>query len=650
MSRKLLVSLVFLCAFFFVQNEGHAASNLQITPKNGEVLIYDNRGGELTEIGRMVKGQPLLVHSDYGANWWQVKFANAYGYVKKSDVTAQAPSKGIVRNKQPNTNRAILVHRNAEIYDNSSGKLVQFAMVKEDYRYPILGEFGNFWKVDAGGRVGFIAKKNAVIDKGVRILMYHHILSPAEKNDSPFANTNTTIRTTEFNEQMEYLKKNGYSTISTADLEGYLNRRVNIPARTVVLTIDDGNISSRIYAYPKLKELGFKADQFIITSRTPSQPATFNHKTLNFLSKQEMEATKDVFNYHAHTHNLHNLTNKNQSYVVAKSRDFVKKDLMLNRSLLNNTTYIAYPFGQFNNDTFKIMRETGFTLAYTTKPGYATLGSDKLQIPRMGIEPNISLRQFANTVATGMPPKTVPLPKPEPEPIPPLKPGEFSDVPATDAKYNAIMSLSKRGIISGYPDRTFRPNADLTRGQAAKILANTLGFDSKDIVDPGFKDVKPTDNYYKEIAALVQAGIVSGYDDNTFRPGEKITRAHIAKMLTNGFSLDVESFTGTNFTDVKATDWYAQYVQTLVKNGITEGTSPTTYSPNTLVKRGQMALFVTRSESVAKKQEASRSSLQFTDESTDAIDEVETKEEEPVVEQSPDQEQQDLLTVDEMIQ
>ena len=306
--------------------------------------------------------------------------------------------KSLGKNGEANTNKVVLINQDADIYDNSSGTLKKFAIANEGYRYPVLSESGNWWKIDAGGRIGFLHKSSTSVDTGIPILMYHHILTAEEKADSPYADRNSTAIDTEFNEQMDYLKESGFTTISTKDLEGYLNGEINLSAKSVVITMDDGNISSRIYAYPKLKELGFVADQFIITDRTPEYPSTFDHKRLHFLSKQEMDEMADVFNYHGHSHALHSLTDSNESFLTAKNRDEVIQDLLLNRQLLNNTTYFAYPFGQYNEETIEIMSEAGFTMAYTTQMGRARLGMNKLLIPRMGIEPHLSIQEFAKRV------------------------------------------------------------------------------------------------------------------------------------------------------------------------------------------------------------------------------------------------------------
>ena len=398
MMKKISAVIFVFMLTLFHQLGATNASELVITPKKDMVPIYDNRGGVLSEMGNMRLNEPLIVNGSLGANWWQVKFGNAFGYVNKHQVQVGNNVKIASKNKQSNTNKVVLINKDIDIYDNSSGALKKFAFAKAGYRYPVLEDIGNWWKVDAGGRVGFLYKASTSVDKGVPILMYHHFLSAKEKADSQFADKSTTVINTQFNEQMDFLKKNGFTTISTKDLERYMNRQVNLPAKSVVITIDDGNISSRIYAYPKLKEHGFVADQFIITSRTPKTPHIFNHKTLHFLSQQEMDAMVDVYNYHGHTHELHSLTDSNKSFVTAMNRNVVKRDLLLNRSLLNNTTYFAYPFGQYTNDTVSILRETGFTMAYTTRRGRAQLGMNKLLIPRAGIEPNQSIAEFAKIV------------------------------------------------------------------------------------------------------------------------------------------------------------------------------------------------------------------------------------------------------------
>lgn len=479
-----------------------------------------------------------------------------------------------------------------DVYDNSTGTLKKFAVIKGGYRYPITGDYGSWWKVNVGGREGYSSKSSTVLDKGITVFMYHHILTAEEKAKSPFANRNTTMIDTQFNEQMDYLKEHGFKTISIKDLEDYLDGKINLPAKVAVITLDAGNISSRIYAYPTLKAHGFVADQFIITSRTPKQPAIFDYNKLHFLSQQEMDDMTDVFNYYGHTHALHTLTDANESYVTAMDRSYVKEDLLLNRLNLKEMTYLAYPFGQYNMDTVEILKETGFTMAYTTKMGYVTLDTNRYLIPRYGIEPHLPIETFAKRLATGSSLLDNPSHQPDDEVE---KTNNFTDVKKDEFFYESVKRLTERGIIQGYADGTFKPYTNVTRGQAAKILAKTLNLTTDKTSQSPFVDVPETNEYYPSITALVDAGIIQGYSDDTFRPGNTLTRAQMAKMIALGFKLK-ESTLDLPFVDVQVEDEFAKYVQALLTDGITTGTTATTFSPYHTVTRGQLAAFVDRAE------------------------------------------------------
>lgn len=174
---------------------------------------------------------------------------------------------------------------------------------------------------------------------------------------------------------------------------------------------------------------------------------------------------------------------------------------------------------------------------------------------------------------------------------------QFTDVPKSKPYYEAVNSLSSRGYISGYSDGTFRPSANVTRGQAAKIIANVLHLDISKVKNPGFIDISTAHQYYSYIAVLVEAGVISGFEDKTFKPNEPMTRAHMSKMIIKGFDLtEADQNTATPFTDVSSEHWFAPYVESLRSHNITTGTTPTTFSPNAMVTRSQLASFVTRSE------------------------------------------------------
>jgi len=172
----------------------------------------------------------------------------------------------------------------------------------------------------------------------------------------------------------------------------------------------------------------------------------------------------------------------------------------------------------------------------------------------------------------------------------------FKDIDQYSSHYDNILKLYSQGAISGFADNTFRPNQNVTRGQAAKMLATVLKLDLKNVQDPYYKDVPKGSEYYKYVAALQNAGIMSGYSNGTFMPNEVITRGQLAKMLVLGFKFEVASNYNHSFQDVNSQTSNAIYIQTLVDLKVTEGTTPVTFSPFNPVTRGQIASFIVRAQ------------------------------------------------------
>ncbi|WP_306010189.1 Ig-like domain-containing protein [Bacillus sp. MMSF_3328] len=175
----------------------------------------------------------------------------------------------------------------------------------------------------------------------------------------------------------------------------------------------------------------------------------------------------------------------------------------------------------------------------------------------------------------------------------------FSDVRNNDYYYQAVSSLSEKGIIKGFGNGIFKPNESVTRAQAAKMLTLALNIKTDHVKDPGFKDVSKNNWAYSYIAALAEQGIVKGYGDQ-FKPNEPITRAQMAKIIALGYKFKESPLKDKRFHDVNPTEWYAGYLQPLIEKGITNGTTAKTYSPNETVSRGQIAAFIYRSELAAK--------------------------------------------------
>ncbi|WP_052361038.1 C40 family peptidase [Geomicrobium sp. JCM 19038] len=123
-------------------------------------------------------------------------------------------------------------------------------------------------------------------------------------------------------------------------------------------------------------------------------------------------------------------------------------------------------------------------------------------------------------------------PEPEPEP---LEPGYYHDVRESHFAFNEIRNLGQSDIINGYPDGTYRPNQEITRGQAAALVARTLGLEGDG--NPSYKDVSSSHHQAEVISAVEEAGLFDNIvTDQQFRASQSITRGEIAAVFYSAFS------------------------------------------------------------------------------------------------------------------
>jgi murein DD-endopeptidase MepM/ murein hydrolase activator NlpD len=107
----------------------------------------------------------------------------------------------------------------------------------------------------------------------------------------------------------------------------------------------------------------------------------------------------------------------------------------------------------------------------------------------------------------------------------------FTDVASGSDFYQYVETAHLRGIINGYTDGTFRPDNPVTRAQAAKMLSLAKGWQIANPPNPTFSDVPSSHWAYAYIETAVSRGIVGGYADGTYRPDALLTRAQLAKIL-----------------------------------------------------------------------------------------------------------------------
>lgn len=161
----------------------------------------------------------------------------------------------------------------------------------------------------------------------------------------------------------------------------------------------------------------------------------------------------------------------------------------------------------------------------------------------------------------------------------------------------AIDYLVKRGIISGTSENSFEPERSITRAEFTKIIVAAFGFEDTE-GDVSFTDVSDDDWYSEFVKIAVKNGLVQGYPEGDFKPNATITREEMATILVRAFkSMGIDVETGdVDFADSdEIGDWAAEYVATLAKLGIVQGRGDNMFVPKDNLTRAEAAVVIYKS-------------------------------------------------------
>ncbi|WP_458411817.1 S41 family peptidase [Schinkia sp. CFF1] len=172
----------------------------------------------------------------------------------------------------------------------------------------------------------------------------------------------------------------------------------------------------------------------------------------------------------------------------------------------------------------------------------------------------------------------------------------FSDVKANDFFVDSATVLYNEGLLKGLGEKRFGPFTNVTREQAAVFFTRILGLDTKAVEDPGFTDVKSDTYYYKSVAAVKKAGIMSGKSKGQFGTGNVLTRGEMSALLARAFQLKAGGSADSAtmpFADVASSPFKLD-ISKIYQSGLAGGTTKTTFSPEKTVTRGEFATFLYR--------------------------------------------------------
>ena len=206
----------------------------------------------------------------------------------------------------------------------------------------------------------------------VPILCYHRLTNKCK--------TSMCLPPKVFEQQMKYLKNNGYRTISLEQLQCFLAFECSIPEKSVVITLDDGYRSAYDVAYPILKKHGFTATLFIYTDYVG-----ISKNAITWSQVKEMKA--DGFEVGSHTISHADLTQQREGEDFRVYQDRIEKEIggskrIIDKKLNQNTTAFAFPFGRYNGSVLRICRQKGYDIGVSVRRGSNPFFADPLVLKR----------------------------------------------------------------------------------------------------------------------------------------------------------------------------------------------------------------------------------------------------------------------------
>lgn len=250
----------------------------------------------------------------------------------------------------------------------------------------------------------------------------------------------------------------------------------------------------------------------------------------------------------------------------------------------NITVYWPLPAGTGRNTSITLLHfeglhremgvdviESGINSCDVTPVPIENTGTHiKFTVSRAGFSPFVLVWDEYNTPIT-------PIPEPDNSPV-------------------GLNTEDHVAYIIGYEDGTVRPGANITRAEVATIFFRLLTDETRESYwsqSSGFTDVASGAWYNNAVSTLTRAGILDGYEDGSFRPNASITRAEFTKIAVSFFK-HAGGASSNPFNDVPDSAWYAEFVKAAAELGLIDGYEDGTFRPNAPITRAEACTIVNR--------------------------------------------------------
>lgn len=341
--------------------------------------IYDKNEKEIGKISNVelkLKKEKINKNTKYfyAEN---IKAYISYKDVDKIEKISKYETERVPFNKEVTTKENIKINIDEKSYYKLK-KEITFSPIQIDDKYYFIFD----------DKLVYINKEDIKeekdIDKykstsAIAVINYHYVVNEEETKE---CRQNICERDYQYDEQMKYIKDTGFYTATMEDLDLWIDGKINLPEKTVVITIDDGWYLPRNIEI--LEKYDLHATLFLIGHL--ASPDAYKSKSLEI---------------HSHTWDMHNLGEcpiGRGGAILCKEKSKIVEDLKKSSESLNNSKYFAYPFYEYNDHAIEALKEAGFRMAFAGGGRKVTRGIDKYTVPRFGISNTDTLEKIKKII------------------------------------------------------------------------------------------------------------------------------------------------------------------------------------------------------------------------------------------------------------
>lgn len=291
----------------------------------------------------------------------------------------------ILTNNESDTTKNISKELNINIETPSKSDLVKAneKTVSNTYQIKSYSTIENILKMANGEKVVETPpKKQTNYVQGVPVLNYHFFYDPTLGEE---CYEGICLTTQKFREHLEYLKSNNFKVLTMNEFVKWIYGEIDIPEKSVLITIDDGAKGTGAHngnkLIPLLEEYKMHATLFLIAGWWDIS---------NYQSK--------YLEVQSHTYDMHKYGDCGKGQLVCANYENAKQDLQKSLDIIGNNTSFCYPFYSYDNEAIQAIKDLGFKVAFAGGNRDATRNSNKYLIPRYPIHSNITMDRFKEIV------------------------------------------------------------------------------------------------------------------------------------------------------------------------------------------------------------------------------------------------------------